>query len=86
MELILILGMFLSTWASVSNGFYQLAMRKHIHPNELIHKWVALSWMIGALITLLAVFYMINRLNEKREKVVKPKYELIQEQVYRKIK
>ena len=85
-EAILILGMFLSVWGSVGNGFYQLVRSQQIPEYEKAFKGFAISWIIGGLLTVVAIFYILGKASEKQEQKEKPKYELIQEPVYRKIK
>jgi hypothetical protein len=85
-EGILIVGMFLSVWGSMGNGFYQLLRAQQIPEYEKTFKGFAISWIIGGMITIVAIFYILGKADEKQKQEEKPKYELIQEPVYRKIK
>ena len=85
-EAILILGMFLSVCGSIGNGLYQLLRAQSIPEDEKALKGFAISWIIGGMITIVAIFYILGKASEKQEQKEKPKYELIQEPVYRKIK
>ena len=85
MEVVLVTGMFLSIWGSLGMGMYQLLARQHIPSEARPPVGFSIAWIIGGIITMFAVIYILRIKTEKREQQEKPKYELIQEPVYRKI-
>lgn len=86
MEVFLIIGMFFSIWGSLGNGMYHILARRHIPNEQRLPIGFSVIWVIGGIITMFAVIYVLNISREIRKQKEKPKYELIQESVYRKIK
>ncbi len=60
MEVILVIGMFLSIWGSLGMGMYQLLAKRYIPSEARAPVGFSIAWIIGGIITMFAVIYITS--------------------------
>lgn len=82
-EAILIIGLAFCIWGALGTGVYHIIMKESIPEQMRLSSWIPYSFVIGAIITFIAAFYIIgvaSRENSQKEN----QYEPITYTVYKK--
>lgn len=82
LEIILMIGCFLSCWFSMGFGFIMLQNKEILEKLYLPNKVVYIGILGGFITTFACAYFMIHEKHTKE----KPKYEQVTETFYRKIK